>query len=44
MSELLCSYIPVDIMDYHLECLLINGWRHMHQLILSYIDKRLDAI
>ncbi len=36
--------MPIDVMGYNLECLLVRGWRHLHQLVLSYIDKRLETM
>lgn len=44
LQDLLCSYIPIDLVGYSLECMLLKGWRHLHQLLLSYIDKRLEVM
>jgi hypothetical protein len=36
--------MPIDMMGYNLECLMVKGWRHLHQLLLSFIDKRLEVM
>lgn len=41
MNDLLCSYTQIEYMGYNIESLLVNGWKHVQQLILSYLDKRI---
>lgn len=44
LQDLLCSYMPLDVLGYSLECMLVRGWRHLQQLVLSYLDKRFEVI
>jgi hypothetical protein len=44
MQDLLCSYTQIEFMGYNIESLLINGWKHVQQLMLSYLDKRIEAM
>lgn len=44
LSDLLMSYIPLGFAGFHIESLLKTNWEHTKRLLLSYIDKRLDAM